>query len=67
MKALLIISLVAIGLFVLFQTYISMATQRTEVQPYTVVKQEKEFEIRYYPPAILATYHAPANSYDKLS
>lgn len=41
-----------------------MATER---QAYRVVHTEKEFEIRYYPSAVMATLHSKAQSYRELS
>jgi len=35
----------------------------TEHQKYNVVKKYDHFEIRFYPPATLATYYSPARSY----
>lgn len=37
-----------------------------EKQKYRVVKKEKEFEIRFYPPAIFATTRSAAKSYREL-
>ena len=39
----------------------------TEKQAYRVVHAENEFEIRFYPSAILATIHSQARSYRELS
>ena len=44
-----------------------MAFSKTEEQKYKVIKSEKEFEIRYYPSAILATVYSSAKSYKELS
>lgn len=38
-----------------------------EKQPYKVIKNEKDFEIRYYPPATFATMRSSAKSYKELS
>jgi hypothetical protein len=38
-----------------------------EKQPYKVIKNEKEFEIRYYPPATFATIKSSATSYRELA
>jgi hypothetical protein len=40
---------------------------QTEQQKYTLVQQFPGFEVRYYPPAIMATVHSNANSYRELS
>lgn len=42
-------------------------TMATEKQAYRVVHAEDEFEIRYYPSAILATVHSNAHSYRELA
>ncbi|NBR37589.1 MAG: heme-binding protein [Chitinophagales bacterium] len=44
----------------------SFASKRIEKQKYRVIKKEKEFEIRYYPPAIFATTRSSAKSYREL-
>ena len=44
-----------------------MASDRTEKQKYRVVHREKEFEIRYYPSATLATVYSQASSYRELA
>ncbi len=38
-----------------------------EKQKYTVVQKADYFEIRHYPPAILATYYSKAKTYKELS
>jgi hypothetical protein len=40
---------------------------QTEQQKYTLVQQFPGFEVRYYPPAIMAKVHSNANSYRELS
>ena len=51
--------------------FLIMATDnsfaQTEHQKYTVVQKFPGFEVRYYPPAILATVHMQAKSYRELS
>ena len=44
-----------------------MAANQTEKQAYRVVHEEKEFEIRFYPSATLATVYAEVSSYKELS
>jgi hypothetical protein len=51
----------------LFQSIGIMAFAKTEEQKYKVIKSEKEFEIRYYPSATLATVYSSAKSYKELS
>ena len=48
----------------IIQTFTIMATER---QAYRVVHTENEFEIRFYPSAVLATIHSQARSYRELS
>lgn len=40
---------------------------KTETQPYQVIKKEKDFEIRHYPSATMATVSMNAKSYKELS
>jgi len=40
---------------------------QTEHQKYTVIQKFPGFEVRYYPPAILASVYMQANSYRELS
>ena len=49
------------------QSFTTMAFGETEKQKYTVVRQEKEFEIRFYPSAILATVYSDAKTYRELA
>jgi hypothetical protein len=44
----------------------SFTKARIEKQKYRVIKKEKEFEIRFYPPAIFATTKSSAKSYREL-
>lgn len=66
MKTSLIVVSILVGLFILFQIYISMALTKTETQTYKVIKVEKEFEIRYYPPATMAMITSSAKTYKEL-
>ncbi|MCH7411356.1 heme-binding protein [Belliella sp. DSM 111904] len=43
-----------------------MSTRNTETQAYTVIKTEEQFEIRYYPAAIMAMIFSTAKSYRDL-
>lgn len=45
----------------------AFSNSNIEKQKYRVVKTEKEFEIRFYPPAVLATIRSSANSYRELA
>jgi len=44
-----------------------MAFAVTEKQKYKVVQTEKEFEIRFYPSAVLATVYSDARNYKELA
>lgn len=67
MKSLLIILSVLSVIFILFQSFISMGTNNTEKQPYTVLKTEGEIEIRLYPSVTMATIQSTAKNYRDLS
>ncbi|NEW81911.1 MAG: heme-binding protein [Mariniphaga sp.] len=67
MKILIISISVIIGLFILFQSFTIISTKKAEEQKYTVVFPGKEFEIRYYPSATLATVYSEAKTYKELS
>ncbi len=56
-----------IGLFIVFQIYTSMATKKLETQVHKVIKQEKGFEIRHYPPVTMAMIFSTAKTYSELS
>jgi hypothetical protein len=45
----------------------AMASGKTEEQKYTVVSSNKDFEIRFYPSATLATVYSTASSYKEVS
>ena len=57
--------LITVVLFIQYNTI--MAANKTETQPYRVTKTEKEFEIRFYPSATLATITSSAKSYKELA
>lgn len=65
MKIALILIVSIIVLFFISQIYFIMA--KTETQPYKVIKKEKDFEIRHYPAATMATTSMNAKSYKELS
>ncbi len=54
-----------IALFTLLSTTIMASS--IEKQKYRLVASEKEYEIRYYPPAMLATVYSSAKSYRQIS
>lgn len=66
MKTALVIAGILIILLIGFQLYSIMATRKSETQPYQVIKVEKEFEIRYYPAALMAKIHSTSKSYRDL-
>lgn len=49
------------------QVYLTVSSQKTEQQKYRVIRKEKGFEIRYYPPALMATVKSSAKNYKELS
>jgi len=67
MKILIISISVIIVLFITFQSFTIMSTEKAEEQKYTVVFHDKEFEIRFYPSATLATVYSDAKTYKELS
>lgn len=66
MKIFFIILGILLGLFLIFQTYTTMSISKTESQPYTLIKTESNFEIRYYPAAIMATLSSSSTSYREI-
>lgn len=40
---------------------------KTETQPYQIIKTEKDFETRLYPPTTMATISMAAKNYKELS
>jgi hypothetical protein len=67
MKIMLITSGILLLILFIFQVYTSMATTATKEQPYKVIRTEKDFEIRFYPPATMATIRSSARTYKELS
>jgi len=59
--------LIAATVLFIFQSFTTMAFAETEKQKYRVVHSEKEFEIRFYPSALLATVYSDANTYRELA
>ena len=53
--------------FILIVYSTTIMASSIEKQKYRLVKSEKEFEIRHYPSATLATVYSNANSYRQLS
>ena len=61
------ILLIIFSVFVAFQSFMAISNSKIEKQKYRIVKTEKEFEIRFYPPAVLATIKSSASSYRELA
>ncbi len=59
--------IITTALFLAVQSLTTMAFAETEKQKYSVVHSEKEFEIRFYPSAILATVYSDARNYRELA
>jgi len=66
MKTFLIIIIILISFLALFQIYITMSTNKTETQHYKVIEVNKQFEIRYYPAAVMAKITSTTKSYRDL-
>jgi hypothetical protein len=66
MKTFLIILSSLAVLFIIFQAYTTMSTNKSEEQPYKVIKTDKDFEIRFYPSVTMATITSSAKSYKEL-
>ena len=60
-------SFVAILTILSIESVTSTTMAKTEKQKYDVVYSEKEFEIRFYPSAILATVYSDASTYRELA
>ena len=67
MKTFIVLTTIAIVILVLFQSFTLMSLNKTEEQIYTVVLKDKDFEIRFYPSATVATVNSTAKTYKELS
>ena len=67
MKIFIIILAVIILITLLLQSFTIMSTNKTEEQKYSVVRKYKDFEIRFYPSATIATINSNAKTYRDLS
>ena len=67
MKPFIVITAIAVILIVIFLSFTLMAATKTEKQKYTVILKDKDFEIRFYPSATIATIYSNAKTYDELS
>jgi hypothetical protein len=66
MKVFIILVVVLVVIFFVFQIYTTMATNKTETQSYKVIRVEPDFEIRYYPKAMMAMISSNSKSYRDL-
>jgi hypothetical protein len=66
MKIFIITISIVVGIFLLFQIYIIMSINKTETQTYKLIRKEKNFEIRYYPAAMMAMITSTSKSYRDL-
>ncbi len=66
MKTFIIVTVIIVGIVLLFQTYLTMASNQSDSQPYKVIKVEKEFEIRFYPSATMASITSSSKTYKQL-
>jgi len=64
---LIIILALIILLIVLLQSFTIMSTNKTEEQKYNIIQRYKDFEIRHYPSATIATINSNAKTYRDLS
>ncbi len=67
MKAIIIFVIVLIAIIVLFKFFKIMPKNKTEEQKYSLVRKYKDFEIRFYPSATIATINSNAKTYRDLS
>jgi len=66
MKIFLIAIAALVALTFVIQLYITISTKKTKEQPYKVIQADKNFEVRYYPAAIMATVNSNVKSYKAL-
>jgi hypothetical protein len=66
MKVFIILTSALLILFLVFQAYTVMATKKTKEQPYSLIKKEKEFEIRFYPSVPIARISSTKTSFKEL-
>ena len=67
MKTFIVVTAIAIVIIVVFQSFTLMSTNKTEEQKYTVILKDQDFEIRFYPSAMVATINSNAKTYKELS
>ena len=62
MKTIIVVTVIAIILIVIFTSFTLMSANKTEEQKYTVILKDKDFEIRFYPSATVATINSNAKN-----
>jgi hypothetical protein len=67
MKTVILILAIIILAIVIFQSFTLFYMNKTEEQKYSVILKEKDFEIRFYPAATIATISSNAKTYKELS
>jgi hypothetical protein len=67
MKIIIILAIVFLAIIILLQSFTIMATNKTEEQKYSLVRQYRDFEIRFYPSTTIATITSNAKTYKELS
>jgi hypothetical protein len=67
MKVLIIFVIVVVLIFVLLQFFIVVSTNKTEEQKHSLIRKYKDFDIRFYPSATIATIYSDAKTYRELS
>ena len=67
MKIIIIIIIGIIVLIFLFQAFIIMPKNKTEQQKYSLIRNYKDFQIRFYPSATIATINSDAKTYQELA
>ena len=67
MNNIFIAAVAIIAIIVLLQFFTIMSVNKTEQQKYTVVHQDEDIEIRFYPAATIATVNSNAKTYKELS
>lgn len=67
MKTAVVTISVLLVLVLLFRAFRYITNQKVEEQKFTVIKKYPEFEIRFYPSAVLATVYSKAKTYKELA
>jgi hypothetical protein len=67
MKTAVLTLAIIVLVIVIFQSFTLLYMNKTEEQKYSVILKEKDFEIRFYPAATIATISSNAKTYKELS